>query len=58
MINAHLYDEVEKWWTAYYGANKGDPDKMKWKSIFKAFVDQFCTQRWVNKWTRDLEKHH
>ena len=28
---------------------------MKWENIIKEFFEKFCTQRWINKWTKDLE---
>ena len=56
MLNGHLLDEAEEWWSNYYEANKDDNGAMTWENIATEFKEEYCTQRWINKWMKDLEQ--
>src|SRR5436309_4951422 len=50
MLNGHLLDEAEEWWSNYYEANKDDNGAMTWENIATEYKEEYCTQRWINKW--------
>ena len=55
MLAAHLQEEAEDWWNDYYTNNHANADAMRLADIKTAFLARFCTERWKNKWLRDLE---
>jgi hypothetical protein len=57
MLAAYLQDEADDWWIDYVNANGVDytQDAYRPGDIEDAFRAKFCTQRWQNKWLKDLE---
>jgi Arginine methyltransferase-interacting protein, contains RING Zn-finger len=37
-------------------SNKDDHGAMTWENIATEFKEEYCTQRWINKWMKDLEQ--
>ena len=55
MLNAHLREEAEEWWSNFYEDNAEEDAVIGIETIKAAFLLKFCTQRWKNKWLKDLE---
>jgi Ty3 transposon capsid-like protein len=57
MLAAHLQDEADDWWTDYVHDNGVDYTDGAYRqaALETAFKEKFCTQRWQNKWLKDLE---
>ncbi|RHZ55375.1 hypothetical protein Glove_416g22 [Diversispora epigaea] len=54
-----LDDAADEWYneiyTATYG-NEGAERLSNWTEVKELFMLQFCNRKWMNKWTRELEK--
>ena len=57
MFGAHLQEAADDWWNTYINTNGNDftQNPYRWGDLETAFTEQFCTQRWLNKWIKDLE---
>src|SRR5581483_43831 len=57
MLAAYFQDEADDWWTHYVNTNGIDYTHNAYRpgDIETAFKVKFCTQRWQNKWLKDLE---
>ncbi|RHZ79356.1 hypothetical protein Glove_149g66 [Diversispora epigaea] len=53
-----LDDAADEWYNEIYTITYGaDNDRLPtWTEIKDLFLVQFCNRRWINKWTRELEK--
>ncbi|RHZ63035.1 hypothetical protein Glove_333g13 [Diversispora epigaea] len=53
-----LDDAADKWYNEIYTATYGNGDNRlpNWTEVKELFMLQFCNRKWMNKWTRELEK--
>ena len=54
---AFLRRNADEWQQTYYPTHAVTADAgVDWAATKAAFIDQFCNQRWKNKWIRDLDE--
>ncbi|RHZ88372.1 hypothetical protein Glove_23g191 [Diversispora epigaea] len=54
-----LDDAADEWYNEIYTATYGDEGNERlptWTEVKELFLIQFCNRKWMNKWTRELEK--
>src|SRR6185437_4530635 len=58
VLPAFLHGVADEWQQAFYGTQTttGNPNWANlWTAITDDFKDTFCTQRWKNKWLKELD---
>ena len=57
IMPAFLRGNADEWQQTYYPTHAVTADAgVDWAATKAAFIDQFCNQRWKNKWIRDLDE--
>ncbi|RHZ50775.1 hypothetical protein Glove_492g28 [Diversispora epigaea] len=53
-----LDDTADEWYNEIYTQTygNGNDEWSTWAIVKDQFLEQFCNRRWMNKWTRELEK--